>query len=119
LQESDVERVRRPSGDDVCVTPEGERRPVEQEARRGTGAPLTGPTGGTPMIAADFMDVPFVTREPNGRARTRPETRRETSMTKRPILVLLAAATLAAGPARAAKLELLNVSYDPTRELWR
>jgi ABC-type sulfate transport system substrate-binding protein len=31
-------------------------------------------------------------------------------------LVLLAAA-LAAGPARAAKLELLNVSYDPTREL--
>src|ERR1051325_5432785 len=39
-------------------------------------------------------------------------------MPKRLILVLLAAA-LAAGPARAAKLELLNVSYDPTRELWR
>jgi sulfate/thiosulfate-binding protein len=39
-------------------------------------------------------------------------------MLKRITLVLLAAA-LAAGPARAAKLELLNVSYDPTRELWR
>src|SRR5205823_2294126 len=35
------------------------------------------------------------------------------------VLVLLAAAARAAGPARAAKLELLNVSYDPTRELWR
>jgi len=32
--------------------------------------------------------------------------------------VLLAAA-LAAGAARAATLEMLNVSYDPTRELWR
>src|SRR2546427_13244690 len=40
-------------------------------------------------------------------------------MPKHLILVLLAAAALAAGPARAAKLELLNVSYDPTRELWR
>ncbi len=39
-------------------------------------------------------------------------------MLKRIALVLLAA-TLAAGPARAATLELLNVSYDPTRELWR
>jgi sulfate/thiosulfate transport system substrate-binding protein len=39
-------------------------------------------------------------------------------MTKHIIPVLLAAA-LVAGPARAAKLELLNVSYDPTRELWR
>ena len=39
-------------------------------------------------------------------------------MLKRITLVLLAAA-LAAGPARAATLELLNVSYDPTRELWR
>jgi sulfate/thiosulfate-binding protein len=39
-------------------------------------------------------------------------------MLKRITLVLLAAA-LAAGPARAGKLELLNVSYDPTRELWR
>ena len=37
---------------------------------------------------------------------------------KRITLVLLAAA-LAAGPARAGTLELLNVSYDPTRELWR
>src|SRR5213594_925534 len=40
-------------------------------------------------------------------------------MPKQLILVLLASVTLAAGPARAAKLELLNVSYDPTRELWR
>jgi sulfate transport system substrate-binding protein len=40
-------------------------------------------------------------------------------MLKRITLVLLAAAALAAGPARAATLELLNVSYDPTRELWR
>ena len=39
-------------------------------------------------------------------------------MFKRITLVLLAAA-FATGPARAAKLELLNVSYDPTRELWR
>ncbi len=39
---------------------------------------------------------------------------------KRITLVLLAAAAaLAAGPVRAATLELLNVSYDPTRELWR
>src|SRR5437667_8956430 len=40
-------------------------------------------------------------------------------MPKNVILALLAAAALAAGPARAATLELLNVSYDPTRELWR
>jgi sulfate/thiosulfate-binding protein len=40
-------------------------------------------------------------------------------MLKRITLLLLAAAALAAGPARAGKLELLNVSYDPTRELWR
>jgi sulfate transport system substrate-binding protein len=33
--------------------------------------------------------------------------------------LLIAAVTLAAGPARAAELELLNVSYDPTRELYR
>src|SRR2546428_13334334 len=39
-------------------------------------------------------------------------------MLRRITLALLAAA-LAAGRARAAKLELLNVSYDPTRELWR
>jgi len=35
------------------------------------------------------------------------------------ITPVLLAATLAASPARAATLELLNVSYDPTRELWR
>src|SRR5689334_6070897 len=40
-------------------------------------------------------------------------------MMKHVVLVLLAAAALGTGPARAAKLELLNVSYDPTRELWR
>src|SRR5262245_39147622 len=34
-------------------------------------------------------------------------------------VTILLAAALAAGPARAASLELLNVSYDPTRELWR
>jgi sulfate transport system substrate-binding protein len=39
-------------------------------------------------------------------------------MSTRTILVLLAA-VLAAVPALAAKLEMLNVSYDPTRELWR
>jgi sulfate/thiosulfate-binding protein len=33
--------------------------------------------------------------------------------------LLIAAAVLAAAPLRAAELELLNVSYDPTRELWR
>src|SRR5215467_5394879 len=37
----------------------------------------------------------------------------------KPISLVLLAAVLAAGPARAATLELLNVSYDPTRELWR
>src|SRR5206468_167319 len=42
----------------------------------------------------------------------------ETSMLKRIMLALLGAALLAA-PLRAATLELLNVSYDPTRELWR
>ena len=40
-------------------------------------------------------------------------------MLKRITLVLLAAIALAAALARAASLELLNVSYDPTRELWR
>jgi sulfate transport system substrate-binding protein len=35
------------------------------------------------------------------------------------ILALVAAVALAALPARAASLELLNVSYDPTRELYR
>jgi sulfate/thiosulfate-binding protein len=35
------------------------------------------------------------------------------------IVTMILAAALAAGPARAASLELLNVSYDPTRELWR
>ena len=35
------------------------------------------------------------------------------------IVTMVLAAALAAGPARAASLELLNVSYDPTRELWR
>lgn len=34
-------------------------------------------------------------------------------------LILLAAAGLAAAPLEAAALELLNVSYDPTRELYR
>jgi sulfate transport system substrate-binding protein len=34
-------------------------------------------------------------------------------------VTMVLAAALAAGPARAASLELLNVSYDPTRELWR
>src|SRR2546427_4059982 len=42
----------------------------------------------------------------------------ETSMLRRITLVLLGTALLAA-PLRAATLELLNVSYDPTRELWR
>src|SRR5256886_17673179 len=42
----------------------------------------------------------------------------ETSMLKRIMLALLGAALLAA-PRRAATLELLNVSYDPARELWR
>src|SRR5213593_1094223 len=37
----------------------------------------------------------------------------------RRITFALLAAALAAGPARADKLELLNLSYDPTRELWR
>src|SRR6266850_2611094 len=40
-------------------------------------------------------------------------------MLKRITLVLLTAAALAAAPVRAVTLELLNVSYDPTRELWR
>jgi sulfate/thiosulfate-binding protein len=39
-------------------------------------------------------------------------------MLKRLALALLAAAAFV-GPAHAGKLELLNVSYDPTRELWR
>src|SRR5438477_309096 len=47
------------------------------------------------------------------------DSRKETSPMKHVILALLAAAALGAGSARAAKLELLNVSYDPTRELWR
>jgi sulfate/thiosulfate transport system substrate-binding protein len=34
-------------------------------------------------------------------------------------VTMVLAAALAAGSARAASLELLNVSYDPTRELWR
>jgi len=34
-------------------------------------------------------------------------------------VTIVLAAALAAGPARATSLELLNVSYDPTRELWR
>jgi sulfate transport system substrate-binding protein len=42
----------------------------------------------------------------------------ETSMLKT-LATVLVAATLAALPAHAASLELLNVSYDPTRELWR
>jgi sulfate transport system substrate-binding protein len=37
----------------------------------------------------------------------------------RALTLLLVAAALAALPARADTLELLNVSYDPTRELWR
>src|SRR2546426_10197121 len=39
-------------------------------------------------------------------------------MLRHTTLALLAAALLTA-PLRAATLELLNVSYDPTRELWR
>src|SRR5262245_50100467 len=42
----------------------------------------------------------------------------ETSM-KSLVLTALLAAALAVSPARAASLELLNVSYDPTRELYR
>src|SRR6476660_4589721 len=41
----------------------------------------------------------------------------ETPMSKR--LFLLATALLFAGTVHAKSLELLNVSYDPTRELWR
>ena len=40
-------------------------------------------------------------------------------MLKRLTLVLLAGIVLGAAPLRAAELELLNVSYDPTRELYR
>lgn len=40
-------------------------------------------------------------------------------MLKRLILALLASVALDAGHARAESLELLNVSYDPTRELYR
>src|SRR5437763_11316749 len=39
-------------------------------------------------------------------------------MLRHTTLALLAAALLTA-PLRAATLEMLNVSYDPTRELWR
>src|SRR5512138_1133334 len=35
------------------------------------------------------------------------------------VALLLTAAVLASTPARATSFELLNVSYDPTRELWR
>jgi sulfate/thiosulfate-binding protein len=38
---------------------------------------------------------------------------------KQRLLLVLAAAALFARPVRAGSLELLNVSYDPTRELWR
>jgi sulfate transport system substrate-binding protein len=34
-------------------------------------------------------------------------------------ILVLGAAVLAVAPVRAAEIELLNVSYDPTRELWR
>jgi sulfate transport system substrate-binding protein len=34
-------------------------------------------------------------------------------------ILVLGAALLAVAPVRAAEIELLNVSYDPTRELWR
>ena len=37
----------------------------------------------------------------------------------RPFTLALLAVALLAAPLRAATLELLNVSYDPTRELWR
>ena len=40
-------------------------------------------------------------------------------MRNRFLLAFLGAALLAAAPSRAASLELLNVSYDPTRELYR
>jgi sulfate transport system substrate-binding protein len=43
----------------------------------------------------------------------------ETSMRNRTLLAFLGAVLLAAAPTRAASLELLNVSYDPTRELYR
>ena len=49
----------------------------------------------------------------------RPGAEGDIAMLKRITLLLLAAVALAAGPVRADKLELLNVSYDPTRELWR
>jgi sulfate/thiosulfate-binding protein len=40
-------------------------------------------------------------------------------MRARIALAVLGAALVAAAPVHAASLELLNVSYDPTRELWR
>lgn len=40
-------------------------------------------------------------------------------MIKRLTLALLLSLTIGAGPVRAESLELLNVSYDPTRELYR
>jgi ABC-type sulfate transport system substrate-binding protein len=42
-------------------------------------------------------------------------------MQKTLVAVLIAALTMIADsrPARAESLSLLNVSYDPTRELWR
>ena len=40
-------------------------------------------------------------------------------MRNRILLAFLAAVLLSAAPSRAASLELLNVSYDPTRELYR
>jgi sulfate transport system substrate-binding protein len=43
----------------------------------------------------------------------------ETSMLKSLLLTAALGAVLAGSPARAASLELLNVSYDPTRELYR
>ena len=43
----------------------------------------------------------------------------EIPMLKRFTIALLTALALGATPARAASLELLNVSYDPTRELYR
>src|SRR6185369_17804487 len=44
---------------------------------------------------------------------------KEIPMLKRLTLALLVSLTLGAASARAESLELLNVSYDPTRELYR
>jgi sulfate/thiosulfate transport system substrate-binding protein len=54
---------------------------------------------------------------PTAPGRVRPGLRRPAMLNR--IVLLIAAALAVAAPARAGRLELLNVSYDPTRELWR